>query len=132
MIDEERITSLEQRAEKLERNDRGFAEAIKALMESSLHHTQMMDDFFRAMNELREAQANTDVKIAALVDAQIRAEDEISLMREGINGLTNGMSELRESMKEIDLRLNEKLDRLTDIVITHVTDANAHINKKDE
>lgn len=38
MIDEERIAELEKRADKLESNDKGFAEAIKALMQSSLHH----------------------------------------------------------------------------------------------
>lgn len=129
MTGEERITQLEQRADKLESNDKGFAEAIKALMQASLHHSEMMEDFFRGMNELRAAQENTDVKLAALVDAQIRAEDEMkaireeakaireetkaireetkamreetNVMREGINQLRDGMDQLREDMSEL-------------------------------
>ena len=90
MTDKERIANLEQRTDKQERNIKDFAQAIKALMESSLHHSEMMNDFFRGLNSLREtvgelrsAQANTDAKIAALVDAQIKAEDEIAKLREG-------------------------------------------------
>lgn len=81
----------------------------------------MMDDFFRGMNELRAAQENTDVKIAALLDAQIRAEDEIKTIRAEMR---EGMNELRDVVRD----LCGKLDRLTNIVIAHVTDPNAHTN----
>ncbi len=108
MIEEERITELERRADKSERNDKGFAETIKALIESSLHHSEMMDDFFRGMNELREAQSNTEVKIAALVDAQIRAEDEMKELREG-------MSQLRDVARQMMLAIIQTNKRVDDL-----------------
>ena len=60
------------------------------------------------------AQANTDAKLAALVDAQIRAQDEMKAMRAESR---EGMGELRDVVKD----LGEKLDRLADIVITQIT-----------
>lgn len=107
MTEEERITQLEQRANKFERNDKGFAEAIKALMESSVHHSGMMDDFFRGMNELRAAQANTDVKLAALVDAQIRAEVELKEMREGMNELRGIVKQMTQAIIQTNKRVDE-------------------------
>lgn len=142
MTSEERITQLEQRTDKLESNDKGFAEAIKALMEASLHHSGMMEDFFRGMNELRAAQENTDVKIAALVDAQIRAEAEMKAireetkeireetkeMREGIKQLRDGIDQLHEDMSELR-GITKELARIAVTTNKRVDDLESRIEK---
>ena len=64
------------------------------------------------MNELAEAQANSERKIAALADAQIRTED-------AINKLSTSMVDLSEKMAELaaqQTHTDQRLDALIDIV----------------
>lgn len=75
---------MERRVEKLERRADGLSAAILQLITAAQGQSEMLDDYFRGLRELREAQANTDIKIAALVDAQIRAEDLSQTMRQTI------------------------------------------------
>lgn len=102
MTEEERITDLEQRAEKQDGKIKTVGEAIVALSQSVLHHSEMMDDFFRGMNELRAAQADTDVKVAALVDAQIRAEDEMKELRGVIKQMAQAIIKTSERVDDLE------------------------------
>ncbi len=65
---------MESRVKKVELKIKTIEEAILLLSQQTLIHSNWFD-------EIREAQANTDVKIAALVDAQIRNEDESKASR---------------------------------------------------
>lgn len=119
MTDEDKISELTARANKQDGKIKTLAEAVLALSQSSLHHSQMMENFFRGINELREGiaqlkehQADTDVKLAALVDAQIRAEDEMKNLR---TELREGMKEVRDVIKEMAkavIGTNKRIDDL--------------------
>jgi peptidoglycan hydrolase CwlO-like protein len=64
-----------------------------------------MNEFREGMNELRAAQANSEAKIAALADAQIRTEAVVSALGEQ-------MRELAATQAHSD----QRLDALIDIV----------------
>ena len=96
---------MERRVEKLEHRADGLGAAILQLITAAQSQSEMLDDYFRGLRELREAQANTDVKIAALVDAQIRAEDLSQTMRQTIAEaqvrVEDGMRALRQAITDI-------------------------------
>ena len=93
---------MERRVAKLERRSDNMEAAILQLIEAAQTHSEMMDDFFRGMIDLRAAQANTDVKIAALVDAQIRAED-LFHARAAEQGKRNTEQEKRSAEQDVKI-----------------------------
>jgi hypothetical protein len=68
-----------------------------------------MDQHLRWINQLSEAQANSDAKIAALADAQIRTEETI---RDLAARTDAALVRLAESQVHTD----QRLDALIDIV----------------
>ena len=65
-----------------------------------------------SMQELREAQANSERKIAALADAQIRAEDAMNKLFATTANLSEKMAKLASQQTHTD----QRLDALIDIV----------------
>jgi peptidoglycan hydrolase CwlO-like protein len=84
MSNEERLTNLE--------------EFVKLMMQWTLRAEERMD-------ELRAAQAESEAKIAALADAQIKTESVVA-------SLGGNMSELAAAQKHTE----QRLDALIDIV----------------
>jgi|GEM_PF-3361054 len=93
---------MESRVKKVELKIKTIEEAILLLSQQTLIHSNWFD-------EIREAQANTDVKIAALVDAQIRNEDEAKASRTNtdakiaalVDAQIRNEDELKEHRKEM-------------------------------
>ena len=56
--------------------------AITLLTELADRHTDRFEEFMFSMKEMRSDQVNTDEKMTALIDAQIRSEDELSKFRQ--------------------------------------------------
>ena len=56
--------------------------AITLLTELADRHTDRFEEFMFSMKEMRSDQVNTDEKMNALIDAQIRSEDEQSKFRQ--------------------------------------------------
>ena len=82
MSDEERLTNLE--------------EFVKLMMQWTLRAEERMD-------ELRSAQAESEAKIAALADAQIKTESIVASLGES-------MSELAAAQKHTARRLDALID----------------------
>ena len=91
MSDDERLTNLQ--------------EFAGLMMQWARRAEERLDEFREGMNELREAQANSEAKIAALADAQIRTEGVVSALGEQ-------MRELAATQAHSD----QRLDALIDIV----------------
>ena len=89
---------MEERVKKAERRIKNVEEAILMLTESML----IQDDWW---DEYRSNQTNTDVKITALVDAQIRSESEIKEFRQETN-------EFRRATKQMFNHLIKLIDKM--------------------
>ena len=100
MGDDERLTNLQ--------------EFAKLMMQWARRAEERFEEFREGMNELREAQTNSEAKIAALADAQIKTEAVVSALGEQ-------MRELAATQAHSD----QRLDALIDIV-------RAHFNGKSE
>jgi hypothetical protein len=74
--------SVENRVIKLEEFAADVREHTQILTALLQHQSERMDDHDAAINEMREAQANADARIAALADAQIRTEDVLKRLIE--------------------------------------------------
>lgn len=85
-------------------------ERLTRLEQSFVLLTQLANSVDERMDTLAEAQANTEVKIAALADAQIRAEDQIRELTQTVTGLTKAMTTLAESQTHTDRRLDALID----------------------
>ena len=64
------------------------------------------------MDELAAAQANSEAKIAALADAQIRTEEALGKLSASMTNLSDKMAELASQQAHTD----QRLDALIDIV----------------
>jgi uncharacterized coiled-coil protein SlyX len=87
-------------------------QSIKLLTELALRSDERMDD-------LEEAQANSERKIAALADAQIRTEEAQQRTEESLARLSTSMDELTVKMSELAVaqaHSDQRLDALIDIV----------------
>jgi chaperonin cofactor prefoldin len=90
-----RMNDQQRRVERLE-------ESLVTLIELTRSHHEGLDE---VKAELRAAQADTERKLGALADAQIRAEERAA-------GLTDAMRRLADAQAHTD----ERLDALIDIV----------------
>ena len=94
---------------RISETNRDLAESNRLIVEMMRRHDERLDEFHAAREE-------TDQKIAALVDAQIRIEEAhargMDELRASLNALAAAMKQLAESQEHTDRRL----DGLTDIV----------------
>lgn len=74
--------------------------------------TQLSLRSYERMDELEVAQANSERKIAALADAQIRTEAALANLTEKMAQLAEAQAKLAESQAHTD----QRLDALIDIV----------------
>ncbi len=84
--------SLENRVDKIE-------DAILIMKDLLVSHDERLEDYFKAFQKSRE---DFDFKINALIDAQMRNEDEIAEVKESV-------SELRK-ISDASLQRIEKLE----------------------
>jgi hypothetical protein len=98
MSDEERLINLE-----------GFSRLIvqwARLAEEKMNEfREGMNEFREGMGDLRAAQANSEAKIAALADAQIRTE-----------GVVTALGEQMRELAVAQAHSDQRLDALIDIV----------------
>jgi septal ring factor EnvC (AmiA/AmiB activator) len=80
-------------------------EFAKLMMQWARRAEERFEEFREGMNELRAAQANSETKIAALADAQIKTEAVVTALGEQ-------MKELATTQAHSD----QRLDALIDIV----------------
>lgn len=91
MADDERIANLQ--------------EFAGLMMQWARRAEERLEEFREGMNELRAAQANSEAKIAALADAQIRTEAVVSALGEQVRDLAATQA-----------HSDQRLDALIDIV----------------
>ena len=83
----------------------GLEQSFQMLVELARSADERMDQHLAWINQLGEAQANTETKMAALTDAQIRTDEALSRLAES-------QAKLAESQAHSD----QRLDALIDIV----------------
>lgn len=98
MSSEERLTNVE--------------EFSKLMLQWARRAEERFGEWQARMNELAEAQANSDAKIAALADAQIRTEEVMASLVEQSKHTGLRFEALIEQAKHTD----QRLDALIDIV----------------
>jgi septal ring factor EnvC (AmiA/AmiB activator) len=91
---EARIKSLEESNRRITQTNRDLAETNRLIVEMIRRHDERVDEFQTAREE-------TEHKLAALVDAQIRAEDEMAQVRAAIAELTGAVARLTERVDTI-------------------------------
>jgi hypothetical protein len=91
MADDERLTNLQ--------------EFSRLMMQWARRAEERFEEFREGMNELRAAQTNSETKIAALADAQIRTEAVVSALGEQVRELASTQA-----------HSDQRLDALIDIV----------------
>ena len=89
MADDERLNNLQ--------------EFAGLMMQWARRAEERFEEFREGMNELRAAQANSEAKIAALADAQIRTETVVAALGER-------MKELAATQAHSDRRLDALID----------------------
>ena len=129
MSTEDRVTDLE----------RSFA-ILTRLLESASERADTHESW---INQLGTAQAETETKLAALVDAQIRTDDKIALLAaaqtrsdDKITALASAQMQTEAALQQLiaqqartDAQLAQliaRVDKLTDALERHAGDAHAH------
>jgi acetyl/propionyl-CoA carboxylase alpha subunit len=82
-----RTDTLEPRTDALEEFATDVREFTRILTEITQRHGERLEDHDSQMAELRAAQANTEHKLAALVDAQIKTEDALRRLTDKVDRL---------------------------------------------
>ncbi len=77
--------SVDERLLNLEEFAADVREFTRILTEITRRHGERLEDHDSQMAELRAAQANTEHKLAALVDAQIKTEDALRRLTEKVD-----------------------------------------------
>jgi methyl-accepting chemotaxis protein len=77
------------RTDTLEEFAADVREFTRILTEITRRHGERLDEHDSQMTELREAQAHTEHKIAALVDAQIKTEEALQRLTEKVDRLAD-------------------------------------------
>ena len=108
MTSEDRLTRLESIVEKL--------------VQVALSSDERMD-------ELKAAQANSDAKIAALTDAQIRTEDGLRQFRASTEAMMAALAESHIRLAESHTRLAEAHARLEES-LARLADSQAHTDAR--
>ncbi len=86
MTIEEQVTRLEGFAADVREHTRLLTEVIRRMDERDDRTHERADRHEQWIDELHAAQANSEAKIAALADAQIRTEETLRRLLEGRNG----------------------------------------------
>jgi DNA repair exonuclease SbcCD ATPase subunit len=112
----ERANTLEQSLAELasEHHERIFTleQSFQMLVQLAQSADERMDQHLAWINQLGEAQANTESKLAALTDAQIRTDEALSRLADSQARLADSQARLAESQVHTD----QRLDALIDIV----------------
>jgi phage-related tail protein len=92
----ERISTLEQ--------------SFQILVQLAQSADERMGQHLAWINQLGEAQANTEAKMAALTDAQIKTDEALSSLAESQARLAESQARLAESQAHSDRRLDALID----------------------
>jgi multidrug resistance efflux pump len=84
---ERRAADHERRTADYERRASRLEESFLMLVELARSHNESIDELRVAQAELSTAQAGTEHKLAALVDAHIRTEDALARLTEKVNDI---------------------------------------------
>jgi chromosome segregation ATPase len=77
------------------------------------------------INQLAEAQANSDSKIAALADAQIRTDERIADLSTTMTTLSTTMTTLSTTMTTLSTTMTTLTERMSELA-----DAQAHTDRR--
>jgi septal ring factor EnvC (AmiA/AmiB activator) len=118
--------SAEERVAQLESAFVTLTELVRSHGERFDTHMSWINQLGAAQAELTAAQANSEQKIAALVDAQIRTEDELYRLAAQVAQTDTRIDRLVEQTVQTDARIdrlveqsaqtNARLDRLAEVV----------------
>ncbi|MDQ1557420.1 MAG: hypothetical protein QOD32_480 [Pyrinomonadaceae bacterium] len=123
---DERAFSLRQLLAKQDERMTGLEDSFKMLVELARNASERADQHESWINDLGAAQANSETKIAALADAQIRTDESLIMLREAqansdikIAALADAQIRTDESLvrlAEAQAHTEQRLDALIDIV----------------
>lgn len=85
-------------------------ERLKQLEQAFLKLVELTGSHEERIDTLTAAQANSEAKIAALADAQIRAESFLTTLSEAMTTLAGRMAELAAAQAHTDRRLDALID----------------------
>ena len=115
MSTEDRVTELE----------RSFI-TLTRLLESASERADTHESW---INQLGTAQAETETKLAALVDAQIRTDDKITVLVAAQTRSDDKIAALADAQIKTESALRQliaRVDKLTDALERHAADEHAH------
>jgi chromosome segregation ATPase len=115
---EARINSLEESNRRITQTNRDLAEANRLIVELIRRHDERLDEF-------RAARDETEHKLAALIDAQIRGEESMEKLRAEQAHAAQKIAELAESqarLAEAQARTEAAVERLSQTVQTILRD----------
>lgn len=115
---EERVGKVEKRVGRIEKRDDLIEQAILQMRDLLISHDNRLEDYYKALRESRE---EFIFKMNALVDAQVKGEDDMRRSREDFNFKMNAVvdaqvkgeadtRELRESIQELRKSVKELLE----------------------
>ena len=114
---EARINKLEESNGRIAQTNRDLAESNRLIVEMLRRHDETDD-------ELRAAQTGTEQKLAALVDAQIKAEDEMNKLRSAqaetgqkLSALVDAQIKAEDEMTQLRGALAELAGALTRLTV---------------
>jgi hypothetical protein len=87
--------------------------SFNALVELARHADERADGHQAWINTLGEAQVESERRISALVDAQIRTEEKAQRTDEALRQLADAQRQLADSQRLTDKRLNALIEILT-------------------
>lgn len=113
MTTEERLLRLENSFSSLSELAAKSEANTAQLIELARNADERMDDHEKWINELGAAQANSEARIAALADAQIKTEAVITSLGQKVDSLAQQVGELTAAQSATDRRLNALIDGLS-------------------
>ena len=75
-------------------------------------HDERSENHTNWLNELGHAQAETEKKIAALVDAQIRSEDTVARLAGRVDALTEQVAETNATVAVLAAKIDTLVERM--------------------
>ena len=104
--------STEDRVAELERSFVAVTQLLTSQSERSDTHGAWINQLGATQAELSAAQAETERKIAALVDAQINTEDKLGRLETAVGQLVEKV----DGLADVQARTDARLDRLIGVV----------------
>lgn len=99
--------------------------SFQTLTQLAVSASERSDQQLAWINQLGTAQAETEVKLAALIDAQVRTEDALASLTAKVDRLADKVDALVNAQVETNARLDRtdaRLDRLAAMFEQHVTE----------